>query len=52
MGTDFECGCRLSGSWFLCEKHEIKLIAILDEADLKKSVVRRKSIREELLKDC
>lgn len=31
MGTDFECGCRVSGAWYLCSKHEVKLIGILDE---------------------
>ena len=30
MGTDFKCGCRVSGGWYLCEKHENKLIEILD----------------------
>ena len=33
MGTDFKCGCRVSGSWYLCNKHEARLIGILDEED-------------------
>ena len=31
MGTDFKCGCRHSLSWFLCEKHENKLMSELEE---------------------
>jgi len=32
MGSDFKCGCRASGSkWFLCNKHESKLIGELEE---------------------
>ena len=31
MGTDFKCGCRISGAWYLCKKHEAVLIGLLDE---------------------
>ena len=33
MGLDFECGCRLSGSLFMCSKHETKFIGSLIEED-------------------
>lgn len=34
MGVDFKCGCRVSGGWYLCKKHESKLIGILDLDEL------------------
>lgn len=34
MGQDFKCGCRVSGSWYLCEKHELVLINLITEAEL------------------
>ena len=30
MGSDFKCGCRISGSWFLCDKHEHELMDKLE----------------------
>lgn len=33
MGKDFNCGCRVSGGWYLCHKHEDILIALLIEFD-------------------
>lgn len=34
IGKDFSCGCRVSGGhWFLCSKHEIKLIDLLHEPE-------------------
>ncbi len=34
MGTDFKCGCRISGSWFLCDKHEGMLLDLINKADI------------------
>lgn len=31
MGLDFPCGCRVSGSWFLCKRHEDAVIGMLTE---------------------
>lgn len=37
MGTDFKCGCRTSlGAWYICKKHESKLIELLARAELNK----------------
>lgn len=36
MGTDFECGCRISGGWYLCKKHESMLIVAIDDAEMNK----------------
>jgi len=33
MGTDFKCGCRCSGGWYLCNKHENALISLLSDDD-------------------
>jgi hypothetical protein len=34
MGFDYKCGCRLSGGhWFLCDKHEDKLMEDLEEVE-------------------
>lgn len=34
MGTDFKCGCRVSGAWYLCKEHEIALINLIAQAEL------------------
>lgn len=34
MGTDFKCGCRVSGAWYLCKKHEAELIILISKAEM------------------
>lgn len=34
MGTDFKCGCRVSGGWYLCKEHEIVLINLIAQSEL------------------
>ena len=34
IGSNFKCGCRVSGSWYLCKKHEADLISLISEAEL------------------
>jgi len=29
MGYEFKCGCRISTGWYLCDKHESRLLDIL-----------------------
>jgi len=51
MGTDFKCGCRLSGcGWYLCENHEADLVKLLIDYEhnqemrrLTKEVIRLKN---------
>lgn len=35
MGTNFECGCRVSGAWYPCKKHEAKLIEMITDYENK-----------------
>ena len=39
MGTDFKCGCRVSGAWYLCKKHEAELIILISEAELNSNTI-------------
>ncbi len=38
MGTDFKCGCRVSGAWFPCKRHENMLIDIINEEENKNTI--------------
>lgn len=40
MGEDFKCGCRVSGAWYLCKKHESKLIEMITEFEFNKKFYR------------
>ena len=33
MGYEFKCGCRVSGSWYLCKEHEALIISEVEELE-------------------
>lgn len=39
MGTDFKCGCRVSGAWYLCRKHEDKIIELIAKDEVENNTV-------------
>ena len=37
MGQDFNCGCRLSGSLFMCDRHAVEFIMELESNETQTS---------------